>query len=47
VVWSSRFNRSAQARKDGVTGDKAKEIIAGIYRGGFEGLKAQLAQMPH
>lgn len=44
VVWSSRFNRSAQARKDGMSGDQAREVIAGIYRGGFEGLKAQLAQ---
>lgn len=43
VTWSSSFDRSAEAKKSGVTPDKAKEVIAGIYRGGFDGLKTEPA----
>ena len=39
VVWSSRFERDEKA--EGVTDDQAREIVAGIYRAGFDGLKAK------
>ena len=43
ITWSSTFSVPAAAKKDGVTDAKAQEIVAGIYTGGFEGLKAKLA----
>ncbi len=39
VVWSSTFQRDAKA--EGVTDDKAREIVSGIYKAGFDGLKAK------
>ncbi len=39
VVWSSRFDRDPQAA--GVDDAQARAVIAGIYRAGFDGLKAR------
>ena len=43
ITWSSTFSVPAAARKDGVTDAKAKEIVAGMYTSGFDGIKAKLA----
>ena len=40
VVWSSDFERDPAAA--GVSDEQAREIVAGIYRSGFEGLRGAL-----
>jgi mxaD protein len=40
LVWKSRFERNAAP---GVDDTKVREIIAGIYRAGFDGLRTRLA----
>ena len=41
VTWMSNFERNQKA--EGVDDAKAKEIIAGIYKAGFDGLRGQFA----
>ncbi len=42
IVWKSSFRRNPAAA--GVDDAKAREIVTGIYRAGFEGLRAALSQ---
>lgn len=42
IVWKSSFKRNPAA--DGVDDAKARDIVAGIYRAGFDGIKEKLAQ---
>lgn len=42
IVWKSSFKRNPAA--EGVDDAKARDIVAGIYRAGFDGIKEKLAQ---
>lgn len=42
ITWKSQFNRD-QAAKD-VDDAKARDIVAGIYKSGFDGLRAALGE---
>lgn len=39
VVWSSNFERAGQG-----TDEEARQVIAGIYKAGFEGMQAKLGK---
>jgi len=42
ITWSSRFRRDPAARD--VDDAKAKDIVAGIYKSGFDGLRTALGE---
>lgn len=42
IVWKSEFNRAGE-----VDDAKARDIIAGIYRAGFDSARAKLAEAGH
>lgn len=42
ITWESKFNRDSSAKD--VDDAKAREIVAGIYKSGFDGLRAALGE---
>lgn len=45
VTWHGQFNRDLTA--EGVDDAKAKDIVVGIYRSGFDGLRTVLGETAH
>jgi mxaD protein len=45
ITWESRFKRDPAAKD--VDDAKAKEIVAGMYKSGFDGLRTALGETAH
>lgn len=45
ITWESQFNRDPAAKD--VDDAKARDIVAGIYKAGFDGLRAALGETAH